>query len=251
MINRVRNILFGLFILAVLSLPNLCFGQDENLIPIVFEDYPPYEYVDDGEVKGINIDLIREAFKRLGLKPFFEPRPWKRAVYEVQNGDIMALSSGFKTEEREKYVYYSEGAGLGMETNCVVALSVSGVKVETLEDLRGLRIGVVRDYVYGSQFDSIKGLNKIEASSSHQLMRMLLNQRMDVAIGNKAVFRFLARNLGKLAHINFVYEIGSEPLYLMFSRAQGKKAAKLSRDFGAVIREMKKDGTFQSIESKY
>lgn len=238
-------------IFCLLLLPATALAHQSLVLPIVFEDYPPYEYVEDGEVKGINMDLIREAFKRMDVDPFFEPRPWKRALYELENGDIMALSSGFKTEKRQEFAYFPEDGGLATETNCVVILSVSGLEVTSLEDLRGLRVGVVREYLYGEPFDTMKGLTKIEANSSHQLLQMLLNQRMDAAIGNKTVFRHLAKKMGKAGLIQYVYELGSEPLYLMFSKAHGQKSADLARDFGKAIRAMKKDGTFDAIHSKY
>lgn len=222
----------------------------DKLLPIVFEDYPPYEYVEDYQVKGINIDIIREAFSRMGLAPVFEPRPWKRALYQLRQGEILALSSGFKTSEREEFIYYPSEP-LAMETNVVAALAVSGAEVTSLEDLRPLRIGVVREYVYGGPFDTMYGLNKIEASSSHQLIDMLLEQRVDVAIGNRAVFRHIARKLGKLAHVKFIHEVAAEPLYLMFSRAHGAEAEDLARRFGETVRRMRKDGTFQAIRARY
>lgn len=225
-------------------------SAEDMHMPIVFEDYPPYEYEEDGEIKGVNLELIREAFRRMGITPSFEPRPWKRALYELEYGEILALSSGFKTPERETFAIFPSEP-LAMETNVVVALTVSGVEVNSLEDLKGMRVGVVREYIYGHGLEDIQGVVRVEANSSQQLIRMLLNQRMDVAIGNKAVFKHLAKKSGKLAHINFIHEIGSDPLYLMFSRYRGPRAARLAREFGTTIREMHEDGTFKAILDRY
>lgn len=249
MFTTMRSILsfFILFTFAFMAMPALA---QESHLPIVFEDYPPYEYVEDGEVKGINMDIIREAFRRMGVTPYFEPRPWKRAVYELKSGEILALSSGFKTAKREEFAVFPSEP-LAMETNVVAALTVSGVEVNSLEDLRGLRVGVVREYSYGESFDSMRGLNKIKANSSHQMLKMLLSQRMDVAVGNKAVFKFLAKKQGMLAHIKFIHVVGNDPLYLMFSKKRGARAQRLARDFSIVVREMHKDGTFKAIQDKY
>lgn len=235
-------------LVAIVAFPSRAWA-DGNMLPIVFENYPPYEYVEDGEVKGINMDLIREAFRRMGVQPFFEPRPWKRAMLELERGDILALSSGFRTPERELFALFSEP--LAMETNVVAALTVSGVEVNSLEDLRDLRVGVVSEYVYGGGVEDMRGLDKIETKSSQQLVVMLLNQRVDVAIGNKAVFRHVARQLGQLPHIRFAHEIGSEPLRLMFSREHGEVAEEYLRDFNKALSAMRKDGTFDAIVGKY
>lgn len=234
-------------VVLAISIPSFA---TETVLPVVFEDYPPYEFVEDGEVKGVNVDLIREAFKRMGIKPFFEPRPWKRALFDLENGDIIALSSGFKTPKREAFAIFPSEP-LAMETNAVVALAESGVKIASLEDLRGLKVGVVREYVYGHGFDEMQGLDKVETNTSHQLLKMLLEQRMDVVVGNRAVLKYIAKDYGQLAQIKFVYVLGSDPLYLFFSRAHAPMTEKLSRDFSRTIKAMHEDGTFARIEAKY
>lgn len=223
---------------------------DEDHLPIVFEDYPPYEYVEEGEVRGINLDLIREAFKRIGIKPFFEPRPWKRALFQLRTGEILALSSGFRTREREEFAVFSD-TPLAMETNVIAVRSNSGITIDSLEQIKGRKLGVVREYIYGEPLDSIKEIEKIEARGSEQLLKMLLNGRVDLVVGNKAVFSHLAKKYGRRSEIEFVYEVGSAPLYLMFSRARGEEAAKLAGSVGIALESMKEDGTFQDILDRY
>jgi len=255
LVGKVRAMRPHLFILTLCVLAHCVFvlplaWADDVHLPIVFEDYPPYEYVEDGEVKGINLDIIREAFKRMGVSPYFEPRPWKRALFQLKAGKILALSSGFKSEKRMRFAYFPE-APLGMETNMVIVRSDSDLIVNSLDDLRSITLGVVREYVYGEPFDSMKGFQKKEGQSSQQLLRMLLEERIDAAMGNKAVFRYLAEKQGKFDQIKFIHEVGSEPLYLMFSKEHGAKSKNLSRDFGVKVNEMIKDGTFAAIEAKY
>lgn len=244
------RIMILITLLACVSLVPSLGRAAEARLPIVFEEYPPYEYIEDGMIKGMNMDIIREAFKRMGIKPTFEPRPWKRALFELKAGEILALSSGFRTKDREHFVVYPD-APLGMETNVIITTVNRDIEVRSLDDLKGLNLGVVREYVYGEPFDSMHGLNKIKAQSSHQLLRMLLNGRMDVAIGNKAVFRYLARQQNALDRIKVLYEVGSEPLYLMFSKERGPKAENLARDFGNAVKGMIKDGSFQRIVDSY
>ncbi len=236
--------LFGALILAV------SVHAEDAEVHVYFEDYPPYEYLEDGEAKGVNIEFMREAFRRMGVSVMFTPMPWKRGIYELQNGGIMALASGFKTPEREVFAFFPS-EWLAMEDLVIVAPVVSGVEVNSLEDLRGLRLGVVREYAYGKKFDSMSNLNKIEAASNPQLMKMLMSHRMDVAIMNKMVARAVAKKMDILAHIKFIYAVHSEPLYLFFSRARGFEAARLSREFSEAMATMRKDGTYQDIESRY
>lgn len=219
-------------------------------LPIVFEDYPPYEYFEDGEIKGVNMDLIREAFSRMGVTVYFEPRPWKRAIYQLKTGEILALSSGFRTPEREKFGVFPDSP-LAEETNVMMALKGRDVEIEFIDDLHNYTIGVVSSYVYGKAFDDLVGLKKKEVQSTHQLVKMLLNRRVDVVVGSQEVLRHLLRKQEKLDQVEVLYKLNSEPLYLFFSRARGQEAESLARRFSKAIKAMKRDGTFDAIKSRY
>ncbi len=245
----IKRLLFCCALLCAVLVHSVALAQ-ERLLPIVFEQYPPYEYMEDGQVKGINMDLIREAFRRMGVTPVFEPRPWKRGLLELKTGDILALSSGFRTPERETFAFFPSEP-LAMEVNVVATLRGSGVKVASLSDLSGLSVGVVREYEYGPEFDALRGIQRVETNSSHQLLRMLLNGRMDAAVGNRAVFDHLAGKMGRRGELSYDCEIGRGALYLFFSRARGAEAKALSRSFGEAVRAMREDGTFAAIEAKY
>lgn len=244
---------FGLTSLVVL-LVALVFASvapavETNML-VVFEDYPPYEYQENGVAKGRNIELIREAFRRMGLVPEFEPRPWKRGIYELKTGEILALASGFKNAEREEFAYFPSEP-LFKEEVMVVTRKGSGLKVSSLEDLRPLSIGTVRSYVYGKEFDSMTGLNISPSRSNTQLLNRLFENRLDVIIANKAVVSHIAKKTNRLYDIDFLYEITSEPLYLFFSKAWGERARLLSEKFGEAIKSMKRDGTYSRIESHF
>jgi polar amino acid transport system substrate-binding protein len=244
-----RTFLLGALFCVILGLSPALAG--EAPLPIAFEDYPPYEYEENGQARGINIDLIREAFRRMGMTPVFELRPWKRALLELRTGDILALSSGFKTPEREAFACFPPEP-LAEEVNVIAVPQGSELRVASLDDLSGLSVGVVRDYTYGSEFDALRSFRRVEANTSQQLLDMLLNGRMDAAMGNRAVFEHQIRKMGRGVELRYIYEIGRGPLYLFFSRAIGnQKAEALARDFGAAIRAMRDDGAFDAIQAKY
>lgn len=57
------------------------------------DDYPPYSYVENGELKGIYIALLKRASTQ--LKPDYHvkiiPTPWKRALLIVKKGDAIGI----------------------------------------------------------------------------------------------------------------------------------------------------------------
>ncbi|MFZ6642987.1 substrate-binding periplasmic protein [Undibacterium sp. TC4M20W] len=74
--------------------------------------YPPYEYVEQGEVKGIAVDIVKEAFRLMGHQVSINIYPMRRSLEMVKNGEADGIFTVFKTPEREKYIIYSNEAVL-------------------------------------------------------------------------------------------------------------------------------------------
>ena len=125
------------------------------------------------------------------------------------------------------------------------------MEIDFIDDLHNYSVGVVSSYVYGKAFDDLVGLEKKEAQSTHQLVKMLLNRRVDVVVGSENVLRYLLKKQGKLDQVEVLYKLNSEPLYLFFSRARGQEAKDLAQRFSKAIWSMKKDGTFDGIKARY
>ncbi len=81
--------------------------DNERIIELVTLQYPPYEYEEDGEVKGIAVDIITEGFTRLGYEVDITLYPWTRALNMVKNGDADGIFTAYKTEERLTFADYS------------------------------------------------------------------------------------------------------------------------------------------------
>lgn len=156
--------LFLTAILTVVLLGGLALSAEapESPFTIAFDDYPPYHYWVDGIPTGLNIDLINETFSRIGIKPRYTRRPWRRSLKDVENGDVSALCAGMKTPAREQYAHFPS-RHLSLETNWVISLADNTTPISKLEDLAGLRVGVVSDYSYGPSFDSLNGSTPMRA----------------------------------------------------------------------------------------
>lgn len=236
-------------VLAVVFLFSLpAFAKGANPL-IVFDDYPPYHYWKNGTPAGLDIALLSEASVRMGIKFRYERRTWQRSLQEVEYGDVTGLCAGMRTAKRERFAIYPSEY-LSLETNWVISLSESGVKVNNLDDLRGLQVGVVTGYAYGPGFDGLVGLQKIYSKSDALLLKKLLSGRLDVIVGNDMVMKYLAGEAGQFDKLNFQLKLNSEPLYLILSRKQAI-SSEIAATFSRVLREMQEDGTYGRIRSRY
>lgn len=72
--------------------------------------YPPFEYREDGELTGLDIDLMNEIASRLGVEAEYVDTPFDTIFTDLAAGQFDAVISGATiTPEREQEVNFSEG----------------------------------------------------------------------------------------------------------------------------------------------
>ncbi len=106
--------------------------------------FPPMGYVDTktGQLVGFDIDLAKEACKRLNIELKTQPIDWDNKTAELNNGNIDCLWNGFsKTAERDKEFNLS----IPYMKNNQIILIKTGASYKGLSDLAGKTIGVQTD----------------------------------------------------------------------------------------------------------
>ncbi|WP_299878123.1 ABC transporter substrate-binding protein [uncultured Cocleimonas sp.] len=224
---------------------------------IVGDSYPPYSYLEDGEYKGTDVDIIKAAFNKLDIKPVFRFRPWARAMAEVRSGESDAIYSLFKTSEREEFLDYPS-IPLNYEKNILVVNGESDKTAKSIEDIKGWRIGVVTENSYGKAFDDYKDIERIEAKSNDLLVLQLnVKNRFDAIIINDLVFDMIVNNYvaaGKIKNPDFrklEYVPNNAPLYIGFSKMSHSKHELIAKEFSEALKLLKKEGLVNKILSQY
>lgn len=239
-----RHVRWALWVfLACIS--RTCLATD---VAFVFEVYPPYEYVERGQLAGMDVDLIREACRRLSLNPVFRERPWSRALVEVKSGKADAIFSLVKTPERERFLFFPE-ENLSFEQFIFLARRDSTLTLAAASDLKGKRVGVCSGYSYDPRFDEDSSFEREASLNDEQQLRKLAGGRMDVAIMNRQVFHYTAHKLGMTDLFQVMpYELPiRHEMYVAFSVAHGDSGRSLADQFSRILKEMKKDGTYLKI----
>lgn len=239
--NRLIVILFMLFFPLALQAEQILF---------VCELYPPYEYIDKGQLQGFEIEVIKEACKRMHVEPVFRVYPWNRAIHMVKTGQADAIFSLFKNSERLEFLYYP-AQNISYENNIIIAREDWDIKISKVDDLQGLSVGVISGYTYGKEFEDFQEMTKEECNSPENLLYKLVAGRMDVAIINDFVFRSLRRDTENRKSFKILFTVSSEPLYVAFSREKGPDLEIISNRFGDSLHEMKTDGTYKAIIERF
>ena len=171
-----------------------------------YGQYPPYEWSDNNELKGIHIDLIRKTAESINVDVDFISLPWNRALIELEAGRIDALTFMGKSEKRARYTLFLDGSALS-ESRLVLFRRIKMAPFlfnGALESLRGKSIGVKRGFYYGEAFNSSPLFQRLEMKTYQQMMKMVYLERLDFGIVNHYELSYLFRDDPLFAEIEFV-----------------------------------------------
>lgn len=118
---------------AAPALPaKIVIGLDDNFPPMGFRD-------DKGQLVGFDIDMAKEAAKRLGIEAEFKPIDWNAKEAELSGKRVDALWNGLTiTEERKQNIAFTAPY---MENHQIIVVK-GGSPIKTKADLAGKHIGV-------------------------------------------------------------------------------------------------------------
>jgi|TARA_B100001758_G_scaffold240129_1_gene245264 polar amino acid transport system substrate-binding protein len=102
--------IFALIFSLVLAAPIYAADLGGRVISIGSDTtYPPHEFIEDGVVKGFDVDVVAEICKRINCVPNWVTTAWDGIFPALANGEFDMVVSGVTiTEERDKIVDFSD-----------------------------------------------------------------------------------------------------------------------------------------------
>ena len=206
---------------------------------------PPFMSSRAGDAVGLYPALIRAALGRCHDHVRVQAKPWKRAFVEI---DKAQAGVGGLYRNAERLAKYDFSDPIYVENIAVFYRTVQPFDFRTVADLYGKRVGVLRGWSYGDDFDAARRNGAIateEVSSDRSNFLKLTDGRLDavLAIEEAGQAAMAASGLHGIEQANAY--LASYPVYLAFS----KKAAKsdLLACFNKALAGMKQDGAFERI----
>ena len=205
--------------------------------------FPPYEMTTDaGEFEGIDIETAQAIADKLGLELQIDDMDFDAALLSVQQGKADIVMAGVTvTDERKAVMDFSDSYATGIQSIIVP----EGSDIASPDDLAGKKIGTQRGttgYIYCS--DDFGDDNVVAYDDGLTAVQALNNGQVDaVVIDNAPAQEFIAANPG-LAILDTSY---AEEDYAIGMA----KGSSLEDAVNAALKELKADGTLQSIVDKY
>lgn len=207
---------------------------------------PPFMYEQDANAVGLYPDIIAEAFRRMDQPVTLQCLPWPRVLVGAEQGE-WGVGGLYRTREREQKFVFSDP--IYDEILHVYVLRGREFPFAGLPDLYGKHLGVLRGWSYGEAFDQAVADGRISVepvNNDHSNAARLLKGRVDAVLMMPECYsriRNTADPDARLCVLNPPLTVNQT--YLGFSK--GNHNNHLLEQFNAVLRDMRRDGSFDRI----
>lgn len=213
--------------------------------------YEPFVIEDsDGSIRGLDVDVVREIGRRLGIRIHFAIVPWRRLEERLADGLEDCVFAYFRTPERLHYARYM-GIPLHITRYSLFAKPALAAKIHDISDLKGMTIGFNQGFQLPQRFaeERKEGLFRtVTVREDEQSFRMLNLGRLDMVLTNEDVGRYISHRLHlDIQPINPPLTI--RPAYLVLSTKPSFKP--LKQQFDRALWQILVDGTYRKLCQHY
>lgn len=214
----------------------------------VDDSNPPFMYKNNATnaAAGLYPEMAKVFFKEIGVDVTVTPYPWKRTLQLSEEGRFGVIGIYINADRLKIYDYSEPIFG---EKIVIYTQSDKSFSFKTVADLKGKKIGVLRGWSYGDDFDAARKQGDFTAednTSDEANLKKLQKGRLDclVAIqesGDSLIKKFnMADKVTKL----------DPPLVVNSTYIVFPKSAKLQDildKINVTVARMKQDGSYNTM----
>jgi len=217
-------------------------GLDDGFPPMGFRD-------EQGKIVGFDIDLAKEAAKRMGVKVEFKPVDWDGVLLTLNNGEIDMIWNGLTiTPERQKQIAFSKPY---LTDRQIIVVKKDNTSIKNKKDLAnkviGLQLGSSSESALNSDQATVKTIKEIKKYEKNtEALTDLKVGRVDAVIVDEVVGRYyIAKQANQFTVLNDNF--GEESFGVGIKQTDKALVAELDK----ILAEMKADGTTAKISQKW
>ena len=222
---------------------SIIMGLDDTFVPMGFRD-------NSGEFTGFDVEMAREAAKRMEIDIQFQPLDWNLKEQELDSGNIDMIWNGYSiNEERKEKVNFSKP----YLDNKQIIVVLSEADMNSKEDLKGRIV---------STQNSSSSLAAIEAEGAipdfkngeailfdtyNEAFMDLEAGRVEAVVADQVLARYYMAERGEEKYKVLDGDFGDEEYGVGFRKGDKTLLEKLNK----TLDEMKEDGTAAAISVKW
>ena len=241
----------GLRWLAALALAVCSAALQAETVTVAAEDsWYPFSGLVKGQGQGMTVDIVRAAYRALGLEVRFNFMPYARCVAMARSGAELACFDTFRTPDTESEFLWHSPSLFNVEYRIYAPID-SKQRHLGVRDLEGQHVAVTRGYEYGAEFDRNTKVLRELSSSDESNFRMLLAGRVAYTITAEVIAKTLFKQHPELANkFRAVGSVSRNDVYMAFSRRNPDGPREMAR-FEKGLKIIRENGSLQAIEQRW
>jgi len=165
-------------------------------LDVVTENLKPYNYMEDGEVKGLSTEIVKQLLDETGIKYKINIYPWARAYHLAQTKKNVLIYTIMKIPLRETLFKWVGPLGKGRTTSLYRLKKNKHINPTTIEH--------AKRYIIGTSINSMhhiwlknEGFSKLETPARiEHCIKMFFMGRSEMIAINDSVIKEEFNNLG-------------------------------------------------------
>ena len=226
-------------------------GAGKKIVVGLDDNYPPMGFKDENnQIVGFDVDLAKEASKRLGREGEFKGIDWSSKEAELKSGRVDVLWNGLDiTEKRKENMLFSDPY---MDNRQIIFVRKGTTGIDSEASLTGKVVGTqssstAEEYILGNE--AFKNSMKAVKTYSDYISAFmdLENGRLDAIIADEITGRYyMSKHPDKIEAVDVT--VGPVSTFGIGFR---KDDQKLRDEVQKVLDEMVKDGSAGKISEKW
>ena len=239
------------FLVLLFILSSSCLALPNN-ITIVTEQLPPYNYQEDGVMKGMSTEVLQAVLQELNLEVSIEVYPWARAYRMAKSNENVLIYSISRIPQREE-LFKWVGVIAPVSFGVFALKKRPDIKATSLDELRPYRLATVLGSAVDQYFTKEGFTNIVKSNSTEVLMKMFLLGRSDVWPVSKQTGIYALKKAGispseTVREILKLKDFSSGNQYMAFSYSTKDH---IVNQFRKALQKIKQKGIYQNIIEQY
>ena len=230
--------------LAALSLTACQNGPAVKLVVGTNSEFPPFEYLENGEVVGIDMDIMKAIADKLGMELVISDMEFDALPTALATGQIDCIAAGFSADPtREETMDFSDSYYEASQSVLVPADSA----IAAAADLNGKRLGA-QSGTTGEQLatDTLTGADVKGYRSAMIAVQDMMNGNLDAVVVDSSPAQVIKDQYGN--DVKLIEGLFEKEEYVI---AVNKGNSDLLQKINGALRTVMEDGTFENIVKKY
>lgn len=239
-----KKLIIGLITLSLMVIFTISCSKKEEIIYVgTNAEFQPFEYLENGEIVGFDIDLINEIAKIIDVKIEIKNIAFDGLIPALQAKKIDIIIAGMTaTDERRQFVNFTEPYYTSKQA---IVVSKDNTTIETFDSLPGKKIGVVLGYTGDIAVTALDNVDVQRYNGSSEAILALKANKVDaVVLDSEPAYNYALQN----TELKMLETDLAEETYAI---ALGQENTELLEKIDMALKTLKENGTYDMLYDKY